>query len=125
GLSRGTMPTSDVMGASAKRPASAARKTPSAPHASAGDTAPLSPASATLSGDGVSPAARAAASGSPPGSAAATARADGGRRAGSGSRQRRRTRSTIGSNPSMNDEGDEGVASDVGETNAFFPVNSS
>ena len=36
------------------------------------------PAAATISGDGVSPAARAAASGSPPGSAAATASADAG-----------------------------------------------
>ena len=46
----------------------------------------VSPAAATNSGDGVSPAARAAASGSLPGSAAATASADAGRRAGSGSR---------------------------------------
>ena len=37
-----------------------------------------SPAAATISGDGVSPAASAAASGSPPGSAAATASADAG-----------------------------------------------
>ena len=41
------------------------------------------PAAATISGDGVSPAARAAASGSPPGNAADTASADAGRRAGS------------------------------------------
>ena len=40
------------------------------------------PAAATISGDGVSPAASAAASGSPPGSAAATASADAGRASG-------------------------------------------
>ena len=39
-------------------------------------SAPCSPAAATISGDGVSPAASAAASGSPPGSAAATASAE-------------------------------------------------
>jgi len=55
------------------------------------------PAAATISGDGVSPAARAAASGSPPGSAAEMARAVAGRLAGSGSRQRRMTFSTAGS----------------------------
>ena len=42
-------------------------------------TLPCAPAAATISGDGVSPAASAAASGSPPGSAADTASADGGR----------------------------------------------
>ena len=42
----------------------------------AGCSASVWPAAATISGDGVSPAASAAASGSPPGSAAATARAD-------------------------------------------------
>ena len=65
--------------------------------ADAGRSALRSPAAATISGDGVSPAASAAASGSPPGSAAATASAEGGRCAGSRSRQRRITRSTAGS----------------------------
>src|ERR1035441_2166246 len=51
-----------------------------------------SPAAATISGDGVSPAASAAASGSPPGRAAATARAEAGRAAGSGPPQGRITR---------------------------------
>src|ERR1022692_3936264 len=55
------------------------------------------PAEATSSGDGISPAARAAASGSPPGSAAATESPFAGRRAGSGSRQRRMAFSTPGS----------------------------
>ena len=49
---------------------------------SAGLNALVSPAAATISGDGVSPAASAAASGSPPGSAAATASADPGRSVG-------------------------------------------
>ena len=44
-----------------------------------GGTPPLSPAAATISGEGVSPAASAAASGSPPGSAAATCAAEAGR----------------------------------------------
>jgi hypothetical protein len=56
-----------------------------------------SPAAATISGEGVSPAANTAASGSPPGKAAATARADPGRRDGSGSRQRRSAASIAGS----------------------------
>src|SRR5258708_35125545 len=77
-----------------------------------GETAVPSPASATISGDGVSPAASAAASGSPPGSAAATERAEDGRRAGSASRQRRMTRSTFGSNPSTKLDGDAGDVSD-------------
>src|SRR5262245_57718441 len=54
-------------------------------------------AAATISGDGVSPAARAAARGSPPGSAAATSIAEEGRLDGFFSRQRRITRSTFGS----------------------------
>ena len=44
----------------------------------------VSPAAATRSGEGVSPAASAAASGSPPGSPAATAKAEAGRWRGSG-----------------------------------------
>src|SRR5205085_1359862 len=55
------------------------------------------PAAATISGDGVSPAANAAASGSPPGSAACTLSGVGGRFAGSGSKQQRITFSTAGS----------------------------
>ena len=64
--------------------------------AASGRSALVSPAAATISGDGVSPAASAAASGSPPGSAAATASAEAGRCAGSGSRQRRIARSIAG-----------------------------
>ena len=55
------------------------------------------PCAATISGEGVSPAASAAASGSPPGSATITASALGGRFSGSGSRHRRMTFSTAGS----------------------------
>ena len=51
-------------------------------------TASMRPAAATIAGDGVSPAASAAASGSPPGSAADTAIALAGRSAGSRERQR-------------------------------------
>ena len=51
----------------------------------------------TICGDGVSPAAKAAARGSPPGKAAATFNAELIRFAGSGSRQRKITRSTAGS----------------------------
>ncbi len=72
---------------------------PSAAQATAGLSAPVSPAAATISGEGVSPAAMAAARGSPPGNAAATAFADAGRLAGSGSRQRRMARSVAGSIP--------------------------
>ena len=50
--------------------------------------ASVMPAAATISGDGVSPAASAAASGSPPGSAAATASAEAGRALGIRLRQR-------------------------------------
>ena len=50
--------------------------------ATRGERPSPSPAAATISGDGVSPAASAAASGSPPGSAAATASAERGRCAG-------------------------------------------
>src|SRR5262249_29459371 len=52
------------------------------------DSAPVSSDAATISGEGVSPAASASASGSPPGSARDTSSADEGRRAGFGSRQR-------------------------------------
>ena len=73
--------------------------TASANHIRKRDTgmASASPAAATMSGEGVSPAARAAATGSPPGSAAATDSAEAGRLRGSGARQRRMTRSTAGS----------------------------
>ena len=54
------------------------------------------PAAATISGDGVSPAASAAASGSPPGNAAATASADAGPLADRGLRQRMIARSIFG-----------------------------
>jgi hypothetical protein len=60
------------------------------------DKLPSEPAAATIWGDGVSPAAKAAASGSPPGKAAAMTTADWGRRFGSGSRHRSITRCTSG-----------------------------
>ena len=63
----------------------------------AGGMPPVAPEAATISGDGISPAASAAAIGSPPGRATATARADAGRRSGSFSRQRSMIRSTAGS----------------------------
>ena len=72
-----------------------------------GLSALVAPAAATISGDGVSPAARAAASGSPPGSAAATASAEAGRSAGSCSRHLRITRSIAGSRSRTTDEGVE------------------
>ena len=56
-------------------------------------------------GDGVSPAAKAAASGSPPGSDAAAAATDFGRSWDSFSRQRRITRSTAGSMSSTTSDG--------------------
>jgi hypothetical protein len=94
---------------------------------------PSGPAAATISGDGVSPAAKAAASGSPPGSAAATASAEVGRWVGSLSRQRRMTRSTAGSSPETWVVGIVGVLScwrrinsaADGASNARLPVNSS
>src|SRR5580658_4465307 len=55
-----------------------------------------SPDAATSCGEGVSPAASAAANGSPPGRAAATLRTVAGRADGSVSKQRRMTRSMIG-----------------------------
>ena len=63
----------------------------------AGFNASVCPAAATISGDGVSPAASAAASGSPPGSAAATASADAGRSSGAGFRHRMIANSIFGS----------------------------
>ena len=71
--------------------------TVSSPIAGSGASALTAPAAATISGDGVSPAASAAASGSPPGNAAATASADAGRMAGSRCRQRMMARSIAGS----------------------------
>ncbi len=70
-----------------------------------GASAASSPASATISGDGVSPAASAAASGSPPGSPAETSSAERGRRPGSVSKQRINVCSTSGSSPSTIDDG--------------------
>ncbi len=68
-------------------------------------TASMRPAAATIAGDGVSPAASAAASGSPPGSAADTAIALAGRSVASRERQRWITRSTAGSSsrPALRD----------------------
>jgi hypothetical protein len=79
--------------------------------ATTGRSLPSVAASATICGEGVSPAARAAASASPPGSAAPTTRADGGRRAGSPSRQRTITRSTARSMSGRTLDGVGGAAS--------------
>src|SRR5579863_1598 len=65
----------------------------------------VSPAAATICGEGVSPAANAAASGSPPGKAAATLSTFAGRAEASVSRQRRITFSTIGSRSFTTDDG--------------------
>ncbi len=73
--------------------------------ATGGRSAPCFGAAATISGEGVSPAASAAARGSPPGSAAATASAVAGRACGSRSRQREMTRSTTGSRSGTSFEG--------------------
>ena len=94
---------------------------------------PAGPAAATISGDGVSPAASAACNGSPPGKEWATASALAGRSTGSLSRQRRIARSTTGSSPSMKSEGVVGVdsicicASSAGDSarKGRRPVNSS
>lgn len=103
----------------------------SAAHASGGRKPSSFPAAATILGEGVSPAARAAARGSPPGSAADTASADAGRRAGSFSKQRRIARSTAGSISVMIVDGWVGLISRCNRTssetvaalNAAFPVN--
>jgi len=79
--------------------------------ASAGRICWSLPAAATISGEGVSPAAMAAASGSPPGSAAATCAAEDGRCAGSFSMQRRIARSTAGSISLTSMEGEVGGSS--------------
>ncbi len=68
-------------------------------------SASCSPAATSIAGEGVSPAASAAASGSPPGSDAATVSADGGRCSGSFARQRRMTRSIAGSRSRTIDDG--------------------
>src|ERR1700730_7904506 len=65
----------------------------------------VAPESATNWGEGVSPAASAAASGSPPGKAAATLRTVAGRADGSVSRQRRMTRSITGLRSLTTDDG--------------------
>jgi hypothetical protein len=88
---------------------------------------------ATISGEGVSPAASAAASASPPGRAAATASAERGRSAGSFSRQRSIARSIEGSKLGIRLDGEDGVSSwccrvssaIVVALKAGFPVNSS
>src|ERR1700691_1384742 len=65
----------------------------------------VSPDAATICGEGVSPAASAAASGSPPGRAAATLSTVAGRADGSVSRQRRMTRSITGLRSLTTDDG--------------------
>jgi len=79
-------------------------------HAARDENPSLDPEAATIPGDGVSPAASAAASGSPPGSAAATCATELGRARGSFSRQRMITRSTTGSMSRVISEGATGVA---------------
>src|SRR5580765_2490110 len=87
-------------------------------HAARGERLPEAAASATICGDGVSPAASAAASGSPPGRAAATASAETGRSKGSLCRQLRMTRAAAGSNPSTRLEG----LAELAALDAGFPV---
>ena len=65
--------SSRVPGARNATATSRTSPTPAIDHAIRGESPSPTPAAATISGDGVSPAASAAASGSPPGSAAATA----------------------------------------------------
>ena len=84
---------------------------PAVDHATRGASPSPTPAAATISGEGVSPAASAAASGSPPGSAAATCVAEDGLCAGSFSMQRRITRSTAGSMSLTTDDGAVGASS--------------
>ncbi len=116
------------------RKAAASRaKAPIRASAAFGLRIPSSPAAATISGEGVSPAASAAASGSPPGSAAATASAEGGRWRGSRSRQRSTARSTAGSRPSTRAVGRVGedssrnrrISSAESASKAGLPVKSS
>jgi hypothetical protein len=78
----------------------------------------VSPAAATISGDGVSPAASAAANGSPPGSAADTCNAEMGRFAGSFSRHRSITRSISGSRSRTSVDGFVGAASSLAFINS-------
>src|SRR6202522_3714805 len=92
--------------ARAARPASAAARLGTAIFH---EGAAVSPDAATICGEGVSPAARAAANGSPPGRLAATARADDGRCEGSGSRQRRMALSTAGSSSFTSEDGLTGL----------------
>src|ERR1700726_2503624 len=77
--------------------------------ATRGRSPEVSPDAATNCGEGVSPAARAAAKGSPPGKAAATLKTVAGRAEGSFSKQRRMTRSTTGLRSFTTDEGRLGV----------------
>jgi len=79
------------------------------PMAHAGRNPSFNPDAATISGEGVSPAAIAAASGSPPGSATANCATDPGRERGSRSMHRRIRRSTTGSTPSLISDGAVGV----------------
>ena len=102
--------------------------------ATAGRNPPCFGAAATISGDGVSPAASAAASGSPPGKAAATCNADAGRFAESRSRQRKMTGSMSGSSSGTSSPRLVGVLSlrrsrsnsgNVDASKARLPVNTS
>ncbi len=97
GNGSGARPSSVVLSASSTS-ATSMSTTPTK-HATAvrGCSPSFSPEAATISGEGVSPAASAAAIGSPPGSAIATFSADEGRLRGSASRHRRITRSIVGS----------------------------
>ena len=130
------MPTNDAMlarGAKTIASAMAAARPSRRSRAFDGEIAPRPPAAATISGEGVSPAASAAASGSPPGNAAATCATDDGRCAGSFSRHLRITRSTAGSNPGATFDGAVGASSvcfllrssRLAASNAFLPVDSS
>ena len=89
--------TNDTCSESRTTPTSISRKAPRQIPPTLGVNPIFSPLAATSSGEGVSPAANAAASGSPPGSAAAICTTLPGRRVGSFSRHRRITRSIAGS----------------------------
>ena len=131
GLGNGTRFGNCALSASTAVAASPRTISSRQPQAIAGRSPSFSPAAATISGDGVSPAASAAASGSPPGNAAAICRAEAGRFAGFFSRQRSITRSTRGSMSFKCADGAVGalfsrsraISSYVAASYGFFPVN--
>src|SRR5215470_308240 len=105
------------------------RTAASNPKEAPADMATDPPAAATVSGDGVSPAATAARKGLPTGSAAATSDAEDGRSSAFGARQQLMMRSITGSKPLMmldSRTGDGRFWSKVLENgNAWCPLNNS